>query len=72
MAAAGLLSAVSPVLGAAGIGGSGGQPDTSSAAATVTNTFSTGAMSQGTSPLLWIVGGLVLYSLFKGKGGKHG
>jgi len=62
MALAGLLAAVSPVLG--GLTGGGSPPDTSSAQATVTtNTnLTTGPMTQGgQSALVLLLFGLALY-----------
>jgi hypothetical protein len=65
MALAGLLSAISPVLG--GLGGGGSTPETSSAQATTTNTttLTSGAMTQISGVSLLIVG-ILLYFVFKG------
>lgn len=64
MALAGLLGAVSPVLGG---GEKTAQPDTSSAAATTTTTTTVtmGNMSKS-NPVALLVFGLVLYWLLKG------
>lgn len=69
MALAGLLAAVSPVLGQLGqMGGTPPDSSTSSAAANVTTSTSltSGSMAQGgASPLFLLVFGLVLYWAFE-------